>query len=422
MQLICTSLAVHKSVDELLSAQAAFLKARLGARRMPIPQLPVIPLGVNCGDFTFREGERQRARQMLGIDEDEIVLLYVGRLSFHAKAHHIPMLLAAEKASKGHKVVLVLAGWFGRDLTEELYVRECAQFGPSLRRIFVDGRKPKDLKAAWASADIFTSLADNFQETFGLTPVEAMAAGLPVVVSDWNGYKDTVRHGTDGFRVPTFTLPPGSAEFLVERADFGHDNYDTYTALTSAMIAVDIPATATAYSSLFANPDLRRQMGAAGQKRARDHYDWSQIMKLYAQLWTELAARRRSKAEGTVPSGTIRPDRLNPYTMFKSYPTRTLDGACVFAFGEGVDRKEVQRRLSTESIARAAQILIRSQVVDEIVGVFEKHRPSLSMSELIKHVPNIPGEVVERAVVILTKCGVLTLAPQAKATHSAGQP
>ncbi|UGY15881.1 glycosyltransferase family 4 protein [Bradyrhizobium septentrionale] len=419
---ICTSLAVHKSVDQLLKAQAAFLKARLGARRMPIPQLPVIPLGVNCADFTFREGERQRARQMLGIDDDEIVLLYVGRLSFHAKAHHVPMLLAAEQASKGHKVVLVLAGWFSRDATEELYVRECAQFGPSLRRIFVDGRKAKDLKAAWAAADIFTSLADNFQETFGLTPVEAMASGLPVVVSDWNGYKETIRHGTDGFRVPTLTLPPGSAEFLVERADFGFDNYDTYTALTSQLIAVDIPAAATAYSTLFANPDLRRQMGAAGQKRARDHYDWSQIMKLYAQLWTELGARRRSKVEGTVPAGAIRPDRLNPFSMFNSYPTRTLDGACVFALGEGVDRKEVQRRLSAESIARAAQVVARPQVVDEIVGAFEKHGPSLSMSDLIRHMPNVPGESVERTVMVLTKCGILTLQSKPKATPSARKP
>ena len=39
------------------------------------------------------------------------------------------------------------------------------------------------------------SLADNIQETFGLTPVEAMAAGLPCVMSDWDGYRDTVRDG-----------------------------------------------------------------------------------------------------------------------------------------------------------------------------------------------------------------------------------
>ena len=57
-----------------------------------------------------------------------------------------------------------------------------------------------------ASSDIFISLSDNFQETFGITPLEGMASGLPVVVSDWDGYRDTVRDQIDGFTIPTITL------------------------------------------------------------------------------------------------------------------------------------------------------------------------------------------------------------------------
>ncbi len=38
---------------------------------------------------------------------------------------------------------------------------------------------------------IFTSPIDNIQETFGLTPVEAMACGVPRLSSDWDGYRDT---------------------------------------------------------------------------------------------------------------------------------------------------------------------------------------------------------------------------------------
>ena len=56
----------------------------------------------------------------------------------------------------------------------------------------MDGRVPGVSQTAYAAADIFVSLSDNIQETFGLTPVEAMAAGLPVVASDWDGYRETI--------------------------------------------------------------------------------------------------------------------------------------------------------------------------------------------------------------------------------------
>ena len=64
--------------------------------------------------------------------------------------------------------------------------------------IRLDGRDPNNRYLSWSSADIFCSFADNIQETFGLTPIEAMACGLPCVVSDWNGYKETVRDQVDG--------------------------------------------------------------------------------------------------------------------------------------------------------------------------------------------------------------------------------
>ena len=48
------------------------------------------------------------------------------------------------------------------------------------------------------------SLSDNIQETFGLTPLEAMASGIPVIVSDWDGYRSTVRDNKDGFRISSY--------------------------------------------------------------------------------------------------------------------------------------------------------------------------------------------------------------------------
>jgi glycosyltransferase involved in cell wall biosynthesis len=53
------------------------------------------------------------------------------------------------------------------------------------------------------------SLSDNTQETLGIALIEAMAAGLPIVVSDWDRYKDTGRDGVNGFHIPALTTGPG---------------------------------------------------------------------------------------------------------------------------------------------------------------------------------------------------------------------
>jgi len=267
--LVCTSHAVRDSVRSILEAAAEHLKSHLGATRLPMPQIPLIPLGVDCNAYAFSQGARQDARKALGIDKDETLVVFLGRLSFHSKAHHVPMYLALEQAAQGHRVVLLQAGWFGSESVEAAFRDEARQFCPSVRCLFADGRDAKVREQVWAAADVSTSLVDNFQETFGLTPIEAMAAGLPSVVSDWNGYRDTVRDGIDGFRVPTLSMPSGTGGDLADRYDWGIDSYDFYIFHGSQLVAVDVDAAAEAYRKLITDPALRARMGQAARQRAR---------------------------------------------------------------------------------------------------------------------------------------------------------
>lgn len=327
--LICTSKAVRDNVETVLAAELEHLQRRLGITRVIRPEMPIIPLGIHVADFASDAPTRAAARAAVGADDDTIVVLYAGRLSFHAKAHPAAMYLALEEAARrqrGSRVILIECGWFANASLQAAFDEACAALCPSVQVVRLDGRDASARRTAWACADVFCSLADNIQETFGLTPIEAMAAGLPVVVSDWDGYRDTVRDKVDGFRIPTLMPPAGSGGDLSARHALNIDTYDRYCGYTAAFISVDVAAAADAFAALFASPDLRRNMGMAGQARARADYDWRSIIPQYQQLWSLLGDIRAKAAPVQQPRHPW-PGRLDPFASFASYPTARLSPA-----------------------------------------------------------------------------------------------
>ena len=326
--LICTSSAVKRNVEFLLEREADYLRDRLGASQSVLPKLPVIPLGIHTEDFGLSETKRGAARRALSISDDTLVVMFMGRLSFHAKAHPLPMYFALEAAARrsGKSVTLIECGWHGNDSIKKAFDDGASKLCPSVRTLTLDGRNADERAKAWATADIFCSLSDNIQETFGISPIEAMAAGLPVVVSDWDCYKDTVRHGIDGFRVPTVMPRAGLGGDLALRHALEVDTYDMYIGHACSLTSVDVEAATAAFAALFGNEDLRRTMGAAGQARAREVYDWSGIIPQYENLWAELNEERK-RTVGEAPTKAIWSSRPDPFAAFEAYPTHILTEA-----------------------------------------------------------------------------------------------
>jgi alpha-maltose-1-phosphate synthase len=323
--LVCTSRAVAAALEEVLGAEEARLAERLGATRFPRPLLPVIPLGVDAADFTSREEWRAAWRERLGIAAEEVVALYVGRLSRHGKAHPLPMLAALGRAARRlpGRLHLILAGWWMHPPEEAIWREQAAVFCPEVRLHLLDGRDEAVRREIRSAADMFTLLVDNVQESFGLAPVEAMAAGLPVVATDWDGFRDTVRHGVDGILVPTLMAAPGEARDVVLRYATKNINVGAFLSLTARLTAVDIGAAADAFRALAADPALRRRMGEAGQARVREVFDWSAVIPQYQALWREQQAIRLAAAPATevpVPD----PRHMDPTQAFAAWPSATL--------------------------------------------------------------------------------------------------
>jgi glycosyltransferase involved in cell wall biosynthesis len=416
---ICTSTAVKDNVTRLLQAQVNMLKERLGVTKLVLPMLPVIPLGIHTKDFVYSDAQKNAARKRLKANSNTLVVLFMGRLSFHAKAHPLAMYQALQKAAlavkaSGQKIKLVECGWHANEFIEKAYRDAALQACPDVEVITLDGRKAEDRETAWAGADVFCSLSDNIQETFGIVPIEAMAAGLPVVVSDWDGYKDTVRHEVDGYRIATTMPEAGLATDLALRHALEVDTYDMYCGHTCSLVSVDIEQAAQAFVKLFESSELRQTMGAAGRLRAQQVYDWKIIIAQYEALWAEqdrvrLAALQNAEA----PLAKLAhpwPARMDPFYAFASYPTQALKTSSVLCMTDASFETAMARIQTYKAMAMVsfAKWVLPTDV--EIAAVLKQASEGpQSAFDLVKHIDDARKPFVFRTLTWFLKLGVLKL-------------
>ena len=125
--LICTSKAGKDAVTTLLGNWAEYLAQRLNARPAINLTLPIIPLAIDCARFDRGDAAadvRSRTRAQLGVGDDDIVVLFVGRLTFKRKTHPVPMYLALQRAQQatGARLHFVQAGQFEDAKEEDAFI------------------------------------------------------------------------------------------------------------------------------------------------------------------------------------------------------------------------------------------------------------------------------------------------------------
>jgi hypothetical protein len=123
------------------------------------------------------------------------------------------------------------------------------------------------------------------QENFGLTPVEAMACGLPALVSDWAGYQETVEHDVTGFKVRTLWAPADAD--LVGLSGLLPWT-ETHLPLSQAVL-VDPDEVSDRLFTLLSNETLRMKMSAAARQRVLERYASPVVVAQMEALWQELA-------------------------------------------------------------------------------------------------------------------------------------
>lgn len=149
-------------------------------------KIEILPRGLDTALFNPARRDRTFLKKF-GVREESVVLLYVGRIS---KEKDLDVLAAAYKKlrAKKHPVQLVLVG-------DGPYLKELKKHLPDACSTgYLAG---PELATAYASADIFCFPSTT--DTFGNVVIEALASGLPCVVSDQGGPRELIQSGVTGF-------------------------------------------------------------------------------------------------------------------------------------------------------------------------------------------------------------------------------
>ncbi len=339
--IIATSEAGRLAVEGFF----AHLRAGYGLAHIAGPSIRRVPLGLDlngldadCLAQPLPDPQAKAAlRQRLGLPTDRALILVLGRVSHASKMDLLPLIRSISRLFAGgagtpgttgtagalgrESVSLVVAGWADeQDPFPQTLADMGARVGLDVRLDLRPGERRKN--ELLAACDLFVSIADNPQETFGLTLLEAQAAGLPVVASDYDGYRDLVVHGETGLLVPTTGPAPKPGDDFVDRlAPLLFDNQ--YHLLLAQRTVVHTPELAQALGALLADAALRERMGRAGRERVRQHFLWSSVIARHLELWEEL----RALPAPDIASLRHLPHPLElPYSrVFAPYPTRTLD-------------------------------------------------------------------------------------------------
>lgn len=315
--LFCSSSAGRTTVERAFDLVEASAVER--GLTTPVPRwgLPLVPLGVDVAALTG--GAREGTRRSLTLPDDALVIVSIARFTEFDKADLFPLLHVLERlvhapSPAAPDVYLVLAGARQGTRTPEMLAHWARGLGIAARvRVVVDFADA-DKRHLLAAGDVFVSPVDNVQETFGQSVIEAQAAGLACVVSDFDGYKDTVDDAV-GIRVPT-RLGPSWRE-LSELAPLLYER--PLHLVLGQSVEVDLVALEDALRALAVDGPRRRRLGAAGAARSRARYDWRCVIAQMEAHWRALAAAPWRAAQRAHPL------RLDYDALFGHFVTERID-------------------------------------------------------------------------------------------------
>lgn len=157
-------------------------------------EVVVIHPGINLDDYPLsdRENIRNSVRKEYGINPTSRIILFVS-MNFEIKGLDYILAALTKLKAQNLKFKLIVVG----KGNIKKYEKMIAETQISADVIFTGPLNKEDLIRLYLAGDMYTMLSKF--DTFGMVVLEAMAAGLPVIISNNVGAKDLVTEGKNGF-------------------------------------------------------------------------------------------------------------------------------------------------------------------------------------------------------------------------------
>ncbi|MDB5243181.1 MAG: glycosyl transferase family 1 [Spirosoma sp.] len=225
-------------------------------------KLTIIGNGFNPDEFFSLETDM--ARRVVGLASAEPVILQLGRMVPRKGVDNVIQALGVLRHQYTIEARLLIVGGETDDpdpsSTPEIRrLQTLADEAGVADLVTFTGRRGREtLRYYYNAADVFVTTP--WYEPFGITPLEAMACGTPVIGSNVGGIKHTVRDGRTGFLVP-----PNDPKALAQKL-----------------------------ALLLTNAALRERMGQRSRQHVQKHYTWTQVARQTADLYEEIVSNESS--------------------------------------------------------------------------------------------------------------------------------
>jgi len=233
---------------------------------VPMERIKVIHNGID--ENQYQPFSNLDVLKHYGIDASRPYVLMVSRLTRQKGITHF--LEAAKHLEPGLQVVMCASVPDTAEYLEEVAAQvSLVRNHTSKSLLWISETVPKeDLIALYTHAALF--VCPSIYEPFGITNLEAMACGTPIVASAVGGIREVVEDGVTGRLVPFEPLSEDNPE-PKDPERFAKDLARTVNALLAA-------------------PDELRNMAAAARHRVESHFTWKAIAKKTLDFYKKLIA------------------------------------------------------------------------------------------------------------------------------------